>query len=144
MSLGKHIKNLRQEKGWSQQDLADESSVCQQMISKLETGRATQTSDIVKLAFALEVSPLYLEGISKQRDGSAKTKKSASQKGDPLNQKALLSCIEALIHESDKFLESGIRKQIAMFSKCYEVATQPKNKTISKTRLSALLKKHAK
>lgn len=144
MSIGKHIKNLRQEKGWSQQDLADESGVCQQMISKLETGRATQTSDIVKLAYALEVSPLYLEGISKERDGSAKSKKSATQKGEQLNQKALQACIEVLVNESDKFLNSSIRKQSAMFSKCYEVATQPKNKGLSASRMLTLLRKHAK
>ena len=144
MRLGRQIKSLRQEKGWSQQDLADESGVCQQMISKLETGRAHQTSDIVKLAYALEVSPLFLEGISKQRDGSAKAGKKASAKGEQLNQKALQACIDVLANESDKFLNSGIRRQTAIFAKCYEVATQPKNKGLSKTRLNSLLKRHAK
>ena len=141
MSIGKQIKTLRQEKGWSQQDLADASGVCQQMISKLETGRAHQTSDIVKLAFALDVSPLFLEGISKQRDGSAKpVKKAQSQKGQELNQKALQACLDVLINQSEKFLDGGIRRQTAIFAKCYEVATQPKNLALSKTKLESLIK----
>ena len=141
MSLGKQIKTPRQEKGWSQQDLAEYSGVCQQMISKLETGRAHQTSDIVKLAYSLEVSPLFLEGISKQRDGSAKPKSKASKtKGEQLNQKALQTCLEVLL-DSDKFLDSGIRRQTDIFAKCYETATQPKNLSLAKTRLKSALKR---
>ena len=144
MSIGKQINNLRLEKGWSQQDLADSSGVCQQMISKLETGRAHQTSDIVKLAYALDVSPLYLEGISKNRDGAAKSKKTQTNKGQELNQKALQACINVLVNESEKFLNSGIRKQTAIFAKCFEAATQPKNLALSKTKLETLVRKKVK
>lgn len=44
----------------TQAELAKASGVKQQMISKLESGKSQTTSDIVALATALDVSPLWL------------------------------------------------------------------------------------
>lgn len=147
MSLGERIKLLREEKGLTQQRLAEVSGVCQQMISKLETGRAHQTSDIVKLACALEVSPLYLEGMTRVRSGEAKkkAKKKTAQKGETLNHKALQTSIEFLTTESPMLFErSGFRRQAETLARCYEICTQPKNKGLAKARLISLLKRRIK
>ncbi len=147
-TLGKRIKLIREEKGWTQQDLAEASGVCQQMISKLETGKAHATSDIVKLAYALRVSPAWLEGISKDRSldtkPSAKKAKPTAQ-GENLNHKALQVCIEYLTKDPPKLFDrSGFRRQAETFAKCYELCTQAKNKSLSKEKMMSLLKRRAR
>lgn len=148
MTLGERIKLVRDEKGITQQQLAEMSGVCQQMISKLETGKASATSDIVKLAYCLEVSPNWLEGLSKNRNVEAAPRKTAGQqtgKGEKLNQKALLACIEYLTQDPPRlFARSGFRKQSEVFSKCYALCTQDKNKSLSKSDLIDILKRRGK
>lgn len=148
MTLGERIKLVREEKGITQQELAEMSGVCQQMISKLETGRANATSDIVKLAYCLEVSPNWLEGLSKNRDVEATSRKTSGQQasqGGKLNQKALQACIEYLTQDPPRlFMRSGFRKQSEIFSKCYTLCTQDKNKSLNKTDLINVLKRRGK
>ncbi|HEX7025876.1 MAG TPA: helix-turn-helix transcriptional regulator [Gammaproteobacteria bacterium] len=149
MTLGDRIKLVREEKGITQQQLAEMSGVCQQMISKLETGKANATSDIVKLAYCLEVSPNWLEGLSKNRNVEAapRSKAGAQQttQGEKLNQKALQACIEFLTQDPPRlFARSGFRKQSEIFSKCYALCTQSKNKSLSKPDLVDMLKRRGK
>lgn len=149
MTLGERIRLLREEKGLTQQGLAEVSGVCQQMISKLEVGNAHQTSDIVKLAYALEVSPLYMEGLSRTRSDTSKSKKKAAKKkqarqGESANHKALQASIEYLTESGLIFEYSGYRRQADLLARCYEVCTRPKNKALSKKRLITLLKRHVK
>lgn len=61
MSLGTRIRECRKAAGWSQAKLSDESGISQQMLSKLERGKAFGTTEIVQLARALKVSPQWLE-----------------------------------------------------------------------------------
>lgn len=148
MTLGDRIKLVREEKGITQQQLAETSGVCQQMISKLETGKANATSDIVKLAYCLEVSPNWLEGLSKNRNIEAAPRKAGAQQAGQaaqLNQKALQACIEYLTQDPPKlFVRSGFRKQSEIFSKCYALCTQSKNKSTSKAGLIDMLKRRGK
>ena len=150
MSLGERIKQVREEKGITQHQLSEASGVCQQMISKLETGRANATADIVSLAAALDVSPMWLQGLSKQRDDSAKsdknkTNKKANGKGEALNHKAVQASIEFLTQNAQSLFErSGFRRQADLFIKCYELCTHPKNKSMSRVQLVALLGRRAK
>lgn len=151
MNIGDRIKIIREEKGLTQQDLAEHSGVCQQMISKLETGKASATSDIVKLAYALDVSAAWLEGLSKTRSAEPskasrkKTDKKQSSQGETLNHKALQVCIEYLTKDPPKLFErSGFRKQAEIFSKCYELCTQPKNKSLNKDKLMSTLSRRAR
>lgn len=148
MTLGDRIKLIREEKGITQQQLAEMSGVCQQMISKLETGKANATSDIVKLAYCLEVSPNWLEGLSKNRNVEAPSRKAGAQpagQGEKLHQKALQACIEYLTQDPPRlFVRSGFRKQSEIFSKCYALCTQEKNKSLSKPDLVDLLKRRGK
>jgi len=56
MSTGKIIADLRDKKGWSQSELADNSSVSRVMIGKYERDEAVPSLDAAKkLADALEV-----------------------------------------------------------------------------------------
>ena len=61
MNMGDRIRERRKAAGWSQTKLADESGISQQMLSKLERGVASGTTEIVQLARALKVSPRWLE-----------------------------------------------------------------------------------
>ena len=63
MNTGKIISRLREEKGWSQTDLADNSSVSRVMIGKYERGEAIPSIEAAKeVADAFGVSLDYLIG----------------------------------------------------------------------------------
>lgn len=71
MNISKTIAALRDKKGWSQTDLADNSGVSRVMIGKYERGEAVPSIDAAKkIADALEVSLDYLvgEGINAKFD----------------------------------------------------------------------------
>src|SRR5688572_31953690 len=108
MGVGDRVRQIRQEKGITQKDLAQLSGVCQQMISKLEVGKAQGSANIVRLALALDVSPAWLEGISTRK--TAEPVKPAQNRGTPLNRKALHACIE-YICKSDLLAAYNYRRQ---------------------------------
>lgn len=57
IELGKHIVILRQQKGWSQSDLARACNKDRQAIEKLENGKVNPTLyTLLEIANALEVS----------------------------------------------------------------------------------------
>lgn len=141
MSVGARVRQVRQEKGFTQKDLADLSGVCQQMISKLEVGKAQGSANIVRLALALDVSPAWLEGISRQK--TALPAKPA-QVNSPLNRKALHACIEYLIGKCDLLTAYSYRRQAELFATCYELCTQEKNKKLSKTDMISMLSRRVK
>lgn len=60
-SIGSRLKEARKEARLSQKQLAEKSGASQQMISKLETGKAKETSDIVALARACGIRPDWLQ-----------------------------------------------------------------------------------
>lgn len=71
MNTGKIISDLREQKGWSQTDLAEKSTVSRVMIGKYERGEAIPSIEAAKkIADALEVSLDYLvgEGINSKFD----------------------------------------------------------------------------
>ena len=61
MHWGLRLKKLRESRRMTQGALALASGVKQQMISKLETGKADATGDLVALAKALGVTAEYLQ-----------------------------------------------------------------------------------
>lgn len=66
-SLSERLKWARERLGWSQKTLAERSGVTQQNISKLEKNPHAQTSFVLELAEALNVSPDWLKyGIEKE------------------------------------------------------------------------------
>ncbi len=68
MSIGQNIKNLRKEKDWTQQELAEATGIKVAHISKLESDEGDpKLSTLLKLTKALECSPndlLWNEEIS--------------------------------------------------------------------------------
>lgn len=62
MSLGKRLRELRMERGWSQAELARRAGVSQPTISTYETNPKTEyrAHVLFKIAAALQVSPEYL------------------------------------------------------------------------------------
>lgn len=61
MPLGERIKQLRKEKGWSQDELAQQISSDARQISRYENGKITPSAEaLVKLAEVFDVSIDYL------------------------------------------------------------------------------------
>ena len=56
--LGKNIRRLRQENGWSQEDYADRAGIHRTYVSDIERGRRNPTVTVVeKLAGPFKLSP---------------------------------------------------------------------------------------
>ena len=68
-TFGDRIRELRDAKGWTQDDLADAAQVHRVTVAKYETGRLEPKSKTLgKLAAALNVDTDYLLGKSKMSD----------------------------------------------------------------------------
>jgi transcriptional regulator with XRE-family HTH domain len=60
-TLSKRLKHVRKLRGWTQEQLAKQSGVRQPLISKIERGTVGESAQVVKLAQALNVSPVWLD-----------------------------------------------------------------------------------
>lgn len=59
--VGQLLRAARQDKGWTQQKLADESRVSREMIARIERGQTgVRFPNLVLLANALEIDPAQL------------------------------------------------------------------------------------
>jgi len=70
--VGRRIKELRQEKGWSQQLLADHAEMERAHLSRLEEGRreaGLRVLERIALALDVEVEDLVRRGTVKRSDG---------------------------------------------------------------------------
>ena len=70
--IGDNVRNLRKEKGLSQEKLAELANVSRNYISMIERGEAENFSDdiIQKLAWGLEVSIEQIEGKPNKKSGT--------------------------------------------------------------------------
>lgn len=96
------IANLRKEKGWSQVELANESGVSREMISKYERGQAIPSVDAAKkIADAFSVSLDYLvgEGINASFDKKTLKRFPEIQNMKPDFRTHLFSIIEYVIRD---------------------------------------------
>lgn len=56
--LGRNVRSLREEKGWSQEDYADRADIHRTYVSDIERGRRNPTATVIeKLARPFEISP---------------------------------------------------------------------------------------
>jgi transcriptional regulator with XRE-family HTH domain len=56
-AFGLHLRVLREQRGWSQQELADRANVTKKTVYRLETAQASPTLDVlVCLAEGLEIA----------------------------------------------------------------------------------------
>lgn len=60
--LGKRVKELRIERGWTQQELADKLTTSNMNIANIESGRVKNPRNLSELAEILKSSPNYLLG----------------------------------------------------------------------------------
>ena len=76
MNTGKIISDLRDQKGWSQSELATQSGISRVMIGKYERGEAIPSIEVAKkIADSLDVSLDYLvgEGVNAKFDKKTST-----------------------------------------------------------------------
>jgi len=60
-NLGIHIRQLREKKGMSQQDLADDCGITQNQVGRIERAEINTTvKTLVKIANALDIEPKNL------------------------------------------------------------------------------------
>ena len=70
MNIGKRIRLFRENRGWSQETLAQESGVPQATISKSERGKVNPLFEtVLKISGALEIGLDKLVGIQFERTG---------------------------------------------------------------------------
>lgn len=96
------IANLRKEKNWSQSDLANESKVSREMISKYERGIAIPSVDAAKkIADAFGVSLDYLvgEGINASFDKKTLKRLQEIESMKPDFKEHLFSIIDSVIRD---------------------------------------------
>lgn len=96
------MANLRKGKNWSQTDLANESGVSREMISKYERGIAIPSVDAAKkIADAFEVSLDYLvgEGINASFDKTTLRRLQEIQNMEPDFRVHLFSVIDSVIRD---------------------------------------------
>jgi len=56
--LGRNIRRLREEQGWSQEDYADRAGIHRTYVSEIERGKRNPTITVVeRLAAPLDVAP---------------------------------------------------------------------------------------
>ena len=96
------IGNLRKEKSWSQTDLANQSKVSREMISKYERGIAIPSVDAAKkIADAFGVSLDYLvgEGINASFDKKTLQRLQEIENMKPVFKEHLFSIIDSVIRD---------------------------------------------
>ena len=55
--FGLHLRSLREQRGWSQQELADRANITKKTVYRVETAQASPTLDVlICIAEGLEIS----------------------------------------------------------------------------------------
>lgn len=115
MQISQRVKELRKQRGFTQDDLSEKSGVSISTIKKLETeGRQPKLETIDKLAFALGVDNAYLLGISSKEKISIDSNTSLETREDLLME---LSSINSDILDTIKDLKNEKRKLSARVDK---------------------------
>lgn len=102
METGRIIANLREQRNWSQTDLADNSGVSRVMIGKYERGEAIPSIEAAKkIADAFDVSLDYLVGVGINSKFDKRTLKRLQEleELDEEKKKILLDLIDTYIRD---------------------------------------------
>ena len=102
METGRIIANLREQRNWSQTDLAENSGVSRVMIGKYERGEAVPSIEAAKkIADAFDVSLDYLVGIGINSKFDKRTLKRLQELEDldEEKKKILLDLIDTYIRD---------------------------------------------
>lgn len=98
MSIGKRIKEVREEKGISQKDLANFVGIKQPTLSALESGKAKSTSNIASFAKKLGVNAYWLE--------TGRGSKYLASEEEAAAYEVSKACV---IDEDDVFIDDAVR-----------------------------------
>jgi transcriptional regulator with XRE-family HTH domain len=101
-NIAKIITELREEKGWSQTDLAKESNVSREIIGKYERGEAVPSIDFAKrIADALGVSLDYLvgEGVNASFDKKTLTRLQEIENLQDKDREHVLALLDAFLRD---------------------------------------------
>ena len=102
LNIGHKITTLRKEKNWSQTDLANESGVSREMISKCKRSIAIPSVDVAKKiadSFGVSLDNLIGEGISASFDKTTLKRIQESQGMKPDFRIHLFSVIDSVIRD---------------------------------------------
>lgn len=67
-TVGERVRQVRQERGWTQAELAKRAKIAQSSVSELERGDSRGSAYIVDIAVALGVSPFWLNSGKGRRE----------------------------------------------------------------------------
>ncbi len=71
-TLGARLCYKRRQKGWTQKELAERAGTNQAVIQKIENGKSLRPRNLDEIAFALDVSPAWLQYGSEKIAGLQK------------------------------------------------------------------------
>ena len=109
-TLGKRIAQLRQDRGWTQKELADKAGITQNHVSRVEKDRMKPRRSTLKgLAEAFEIRVEDLEALAEVPDTNIEERLA---KDDP-DLAALISQIPLLSEEQKEALRVTLRSMIA-------------------------------
>ena len=109
-SLGTRISQLRQDRGWTQKELATKAGITQNHVSRIEKGRMTPRRGTLKgLAEAFQVSVDDLEALATVPEKNIEERLA---KEDP-DLAALISQIPLLSNDQREALRVTLRSMIA-------------------------------
>lgn len=103
MNIEKRISELREQKGWSQSDLEEQSGVSRVMIGKYERGDASPSIDAAKkIADAFGVSLDYLagEGVLGKVDRKTLKRLQDIEQLKEADRQSLISVIDAYLRDA--------------------------------------------
>lgn len=117
VSVGTRISQLRQDRGWTQKELADKIGIGSNHISRIETGKMTPRRATLKaFAEAFEIKLEDLEALAQVPDANVEERLA---KEDP-DLAALISQIPLLSEEQKEALRVMLRSMIG-FQKVRQV-----------------------
>ena len=118
--IGARIRQARESKGWSQQQLAGKVGMSQEAISKIETGQTRQPRQLRRIAKILEVSAVYLIGEEADPKHGHKVSRSRdiNHEVDHRLLRDIVAIVEDVLEQIDDRMSSG--KKADLIALLYE------------------------
>ena len=133
MELNERLRQIRNEKSWTQGDLATAAGISRETVINYENGRRKPTFDIIlKLADALEVTLDYLLGTTDDPKGHAPAQPWTDDNGTPIPAPKLNPIFNynrnKLLENFDKLNTTGEKKAVESVKLLTKVPEYQKDK----------------
>lgn len=134
VTLGARVRTLREEKGWSQSELAAKiSGVKQQSIDQLEQGKVSRPRFLPELAEALQTNlPWLLTGEGER--GAARPARMDTQVDNALLADVIVA-VEQALHARDTVLEH--KQKARLIAALYELIQVEEQRTVEALKVMA-------